>query len=263
MTVMLPTTPEVSVVCDEMDNAITAFLDARNTIPTLGRWESEVEALNLFYLGIRYVEAVITLARTDLILLAPAAMVARGALESTVKAMWMVSADDPFERECRWLVHLRAEERFWTRTSELEGKVGRPNASAMARASSIREFSDAVAAKIPARTQRIVRNPSVQEMLMSVQQPDMYSTYIHLSQFAHSEHAATWLFRAGGLGTAKQAGECVAVEHWRLPLRVCWLSVGRSGRALLNRLGGDGDFLSDADQTRIAAAIEDIGEIRA
>ena len=42
---------------------------------------------------------VITLARTDLVLLPPAQVAARAAFEASVRAAWLVHAADPFERE--------------------------------------------------------------------------------------------------------------------------------------------------------------------
>ena len=66
MTVILPTTPEVGIVCDELERGIGRFLDSRSTLPPLGRYESQVEALNLFYLALRDIEGVVALARNRL-----------------------------------------------------------------------------------------------------------------------------------------------------------------------------------------------------
>jgi hypothetical protein len=108
MTVILPTTPEVGLVCDELEKAIGSFLNARSTLPPLGRYESQVEALNLFYLALRDIEGVVTLARADLVSIPPAIASARAGFEASVKAIWMVDADDPYECEGRWLAHLKA-----------------------------------------------------------------------------------------------------------------------------------------------------------
>jgi hypothetical protein len=107
MTVILPTTPEVGLVCDDLEQGIGRFLNSRSTLPPLGRYESQVEALNLFYLALRDIEGVVALAGTDLVLIPPALASARAGFETSVKSMWMVDADDPFECESRWLAHLR------------------------------------------------------------------------------------------------------------------------------------------------------------
>ena len=65
---IVPMTAAVQEACKELEAAVGLFLDARRTLPALGRYESEVEALNLFYLAIRNIEGVIALARADLVL---------------------------------------------------------------------------------------------------------------------------------------------------------------------------------------------------
>jgi hypothetical protein len=93
---ILPTTFEVGAACRELDSAIRRFLAARRTLPALGKYESEIEALNLFYLTLRDVEGVIELGRADLVLLPPAMAAARAAFECGVKSAWLVDADGGF-----------------------------------------------------------------------------------------------------------------------------------------------------------------------
>ena len=123
MATILPITREVEVACEELDRAIGLFLEARKTLPPLGRYESEIEAVNLFALAIRDIEGVVALAREDLVLLPPAMAAARAAFEAAVKGAWIVDVDDPFEREVRWLAHLKAEERFYERVAKRCGRL--------------------------------------------------------------------------------------------------------------------------------------------
>jgi hypothetical protein len=73
----------------------------------------------------------------------------------------------------------------------------------------------------------------------------------------HGEHAATWHYRTGGLGTAKRLGESITPEDWYLPLRMAWLSLAHPGRLLLGRLGGKPQLFLDVDlESRVSTAIE-------
>ena len=49
-----------------MDNAISRFLRACDTLPPLGKFESEIEAIKLFNLVVRNIEAIVELAKADL-----------------------------------------------------------------------------------------------------------------------------------------------------------------------------------------------------
>src|SRR5947208_171125 len=110
-TAMPPTRP-VSQAASLLQEGVGRFLRNRSTLPTLGEYESDVEALNLFYLVIRHIESVCTLAKRDLVTLPSAQVVSRAALETTIKILWLLKPDDVFEREARWLAHLISEEEY-------------------------------------------------------------------------------------------------------------------------------------------------------
>ncbi len=259
MTVILPLTPEVSLVCDELEKAIGHFLTARSTLPPLGQYESHVEALNLFYLALRDIEGVVTLARTDLVLIPPAIASARAGFEAAVKAMWMVDADDPFECEGRWLAHLKAEERFHKRIAARYEEIGKDAVPARKLAEVIASFSQAVKEKLPPRTPMLDGNPTVDKMLESSGVDHLYAAYIYLSQFAHAEHAATWLYRAQGLGVKKLLGDFTKPADWHVPLGIAWFCLAHTGRLLLKRLGGDPDsFIHKEHEEHVVQVIEHI-----
>lgn len=260
MGAILPTTPAVDAACKELDTAVGRFLDARRALPSLGKYESEVEALNLFYLALRDVEGVIALGRSDLILLPPAIAAARAAFESGVKSAWLVDADDRFERESRWLAHLAGEERLYRRLGQRLAELGEDPGRANEREESIKNFRTAVAQALPDRFRELSRSPSFDQMLTSIGGQKLYAVYMQLSQFMHGEHAATWLYRSAGLGTEKRLGEFIEPAHWYLPLRVSWLSLVHPGRLLISRLGGDPEvFMNGEQEDKGVIAIERVG----
>ncbi len=165
---ILAMTATIDRACREIDDTVGLFLDARRTLPSLGRYESEVEALNLFYLTVRDVEGVVALARADLVLLPAALAAARAAFEVAVKAAWLVDAEDPYEREVRWLAHLRAEERYCERVAERLEELGKDGILFRSRAETIRSFRKAVAQALPAGQQELPGNPSFEDMLKSL-----------------------------------------------------------------------------------------------
>ena len=120
--IVLPPTPTILQVASLIQRTISQFLLACRTVPPLGKFESEVEAMNLFALVVRNIEAITELAKVDLVLAPSANVLARAVFEIAVKAAWMVTPDDPFEREVRWLAHLEEEERMHER---IAGKVVR------------------------------------------------------------------------------------------------------------------------------------------
>jgi hypothetical protein len=122
---ILPITEPLTKTCELLDDLAARFLATRReTLPPLGKYEAEVEAQNLFNLAIRDLEGVLALARADLVLLPPALAAARACFEAAVKAAWLIDADDPFDREARWLVHLASEERYYARIADKFAKLG-------------------------------------------------------------------------------------------------------------------------------------------
>lgn len=245
--VVMPPTRPVLEASEMIDDLAGRFLAAASDIPALGRFEAAAEAVNLFSLVVRHAEGVIALARTDLVLLPAALIVSRACLETAVKAAWLVDADDPYEREARWLAHLHGEERYLARVANRLGAGDVDAAAAMhRRAEQISDFRVAVTERLPAHISPLPGFPSFEQMLASIDGERIYSLYIHLSQIGHGEHAATWLYRGGGLGTEKTRGEFVTVNDWALPLRTCFRSLTRPGALVLARLNGDASRLASA-----------------
>jgi hypothetical protein len=95
-----------------INDGINLFLSARETLPPLGKYESEDEGILLMNIIIRHVESITHLANYDLVLLPSAFILARSILEASTKIKWMLYPKDPMEREARWLVHLKGEEEY-------------------------------------------------------------------------------------------------------------------------------------------------------
>jgi hypothetical protein len=249
MTVLLPITPTVKTACDGLEVFISDFIAAWGTLPPLGKYESEVEAHNLFKLVIRDAEGILELARRDLILLPPALAAARACFETAVKASWLVYPENPFDREARYLVHLKGEERSIRRIAErISDKEFQKQL--FERERSIREFRVGVEDLMPKEVKLLPGIPSFEEMLADLGSEDGYRAYIMLSQYVHGEHAATWLYRRKGLGTENQRGEFIELELWWLPLYIAYISLSLLGFIFVDGLAGDPDRFSLTDTGR-------------
>jgi hypothetical protein len=235
--VLVQPTPEMLSVCRDIEIQIEIFLEVRQEVPPLGTHEAPIEADCLFNLAIRHVEGVLELARKDVVLLPPAVAAARAAFEAAVKAAWLVDMDDPMDCEARWLMHLESEERYLSRMAGRMSKNGAPDEALLRRANRLRTFREAVAQAMPVGVNRILEVPTFEQMLGSIGGRERYVLYIETSQYIHAEHAATWLYRRGGVGTAKELGEFVEPKDWWLPLRLAWLSFARPAEIFLMRVG--------------------------
>lgn len=262
MSTVLPITAPVARVCELLDDLVARFIaTCRDTLPPLGKYEAEIESLNLFKIAIRNTEGVLALARRDLALLPPALAAARSCFETAVKAAWLVNADDPFDREARWLIHLASEERYLARVADRLEKIGNDVTALRNRESIIRNFRLAVDAKLPKNIARLKGTPDFEKMLEALGGENLYSFYLLLSQSTHAEHATTWNYRTGGLGTEKHIGEFVQPTNWFIPLRVCFLSFTQPSLIFLARLGGKpGEYLSEETRQMIESNIERLAE---
>jgi hypothetical protein len=241
--IISPTTKKVKRVCNALDALIAAFIDSWKTLPRQDKYESGLEAWNLFKLAIRNLEGVIHLARHDLVLLPPALAAARACFECAIKAAWMVNADDHFAREARWLVHLASEERYCKRVADQLAANTRYDVTGLRmHGQQIRQFRLKVEAVLPKGTERLSTMPTFDRLLEDVGGGPLYPFYIELSQSAHGEHQGTWLYRSGGVGTHNKPGEFIDEGKWFVPLRVCFLSLSQPGRLFLERLGGDPEY---------------------
>src|SRR5215471_4582646 len=139
-----------------------------------------------------------------------------------------------------WLVHLASEERYLNRLARIADlqRLKWDVAGLRQREKSIRGIRLAIEANLPPHIRRLERSPSFDAMLAELGGAALYPFYVRLSQIAHGEHAATWLYRAGGLGTENRSGEFITPSDWLIPLRVGFLSFTSPAQIFLGRVAG-------------------------
>jgi Family of unknown function (DUF5677) len=257
--IVMPPTTKILKIAETLDQAVGQFMSAAQTIPPRGKFESDAEALLLFILVIRDIEAILALARTDLVLLPSANVLARAVFEIALKAAWMVQPDDPFDREVRWLAHLAEEERLHKAISESVTKSGGDPVVFKERHAQIKEFRAGVAKILPSGYSELKGNPGVERMLENLDQKHMYSLYRLLAQYVHGGHASTGLYRKG-LGTLKQGGEFISPGEWYLPLWSAWKNLQIFGEYLLEHLKAERPtFLTPEDIRSVDLTLSQLG----
>ena len=256
--ILLPPSDKVLLACDGLASAIHSFLEFR--APHVSRYyESHDEANKIFNLSVRHVEAVTILARNDLALLPAAYATARAAFETAIKAAWMVNANDPFEREARWLVHLEEEERMCKRIAK-EAVTGTSAEDWETRGDAIKNFRNQVSESMPKHIQLLKANPNVKEMSQSIGCEKVYWLYITSSQFVHGGHYAAGTYRKN-LGVDKVDGEFINEFDWFFPLQICWLSLFHAGGVFISRISGSKQpFIEETLSNYIQKCISDLGD---
>jgi Family of unknown function (DUF5677) len=178
--------------------------------------------------------------RTDLVMLPPAEAAARAAFESSVRAAWLVQPRDPFEREGRWLAHLKDEEDYLHRQIKQVEPLGTETSPWKHRLSVVTQFREEISALLSARGYKApFQVPNFRDMLRSLGAERTYLLYSTFSQTSHGTHSSTWLYRSHGLGTQKIEGEFVPPDRWNLPLNVCRFVFRTPATIVLTQLGGD------------------------
>lgn len=228
--IVQPPTKEVLALCDDADAVIQKYLAGRRTVRgKLGRFEAEVEAYTIMNLLIRHLESISQLARHDLAQLPSAIVLARAIFEATVRTRWMLRPVDPFEREVRWVLHLRSA---IDQSSKLENawkKIATEEAVATATAYRERrkqheEFDAAISKLLSDRGYSLPKQaPNIWEMIKDIGEPNAYIFYIRLSAYTHTNFEAGYLYRKN-LGNAKKLGEFITPADWLFPLEVAWRS---------------------------------------
>jgi len=228
-----------------IDRRISQFLLAWRTVPPLGKWESEIEAMNLLILVVRNIEAITELAKTDLVLVPAANVLARAVFEIAVKAAWMITPIDPFEREVRWLAHLAEEERMQENIANKVTRFGGDPTHFQNHRASLQSFRTGVVRSLPSGY-AVPGNPNVEQMLESIGQNKVYSVYSMLAAYVHGSHSATWLYRRN-LGTLKEYGEFIDASSWYISLWTSWKSLQVLGAYILERLKATHLDFTDVD----------------
>ena len=223
--VVQPPTKEVLALCEDSDCLIERYLACLGTIRgTICRFEAETEAYTILKLILRHLEAVCKLARHDLVMLPSAVVLSRAAFEASIRARWMLHPVDPYEREVRWVLHLRSATDHCSKL-ERSAHTSKDMAAAYARRrESYQGFDRDISKLLVERGYTLPKQaPNIWEMLNDLGEPHLYQFYILLSAYTHTNFEAGGLYR-NNLGCGKKLGEFITARDWHLPLQVAWSS---------------------------------------
>ena len=243
--IIQPPTKEILALCNDADFLIERYLACLDTIKgSIRRFEAETEIYTILKLILRHLEAVCELARNDLVLLPSAIVLSRAAFEASVRGRWMLRPIDPYEREVRWVMHLRSATEHFTK---LERNKYTPKELATAygnQRESFEEFDAAISKLLTERGYTLPKQaPNLWEMLKDIEDPHLYQFYIVLSAYTHTNFEAGTLYRKN-LGTSKKLGEFITAQQWHLPLEVAWSSFFLLARDFLYWVEADMEIFS-------------------
>lgn len=259
MSILRPPTAEILRAADLVDDAIRRWLAERTKYPPNTYWEAQSQANLMMMLTIRHVEGVLELARHDLVLLPPAISAARNAFEIAVRVLWMLTPDDPYLREIRWLAHLTEIEDLYKRLARTYSQ-DRELAERMYRVvATYNGFRTGVESRLPPGYSVLKRMPSLASMMEAIGEGSLYPLYTLASQYVHGTHYALELY-ARHLGNAREYGETVRDSEWRLPLTLSWFSIRRAGGRLLSVVQADGSIFTPQLQHSVDQALGNIGD---
>jgi hypothetical protein len=255
--------PSLLRAADLLYDGVGHLLEAREQIDVeYQKYDSSHDALNLLYHSIRHVEAVVELARKDLVMLSAAITSARAALESSMRALWLVDCDNPFEREGRWLGFIAEEVQSRTRAAKRLSSDGHTDLAAenLQVAQELESHRQDVVRLLPAGISQQPL-PKFDALLTKTNTSISYAIYMIGSQYTHGTSWALARFRQG-LGTKRQFNEIKDNSSWILPLSMCECVIKDTGCRALNRLGAPhGRVLPRNYSAQLHRAIADIKEV--
>ena len=158
----------------------------------VGRYEADTAAASLIILVTSNAWAVHDLGVISPTRYPAAASCARCAFEVGAVAAWLLSPDDPFEREGRWLGWFEANERFYTNLSRDLTTISDDLAAAMQRtATHYCDWRTQIEARLPRG--RAAKKPSLPVILKELGFSKLYMAYRGISQVVHAEPDAIQL----------------------------------------------------------------------
>ncbi|MCC8953136.1 hypothetical protein H8B02_06535 [Bradyrhizobium sp. Pear77] len=236
----------ITTKCDSLEAMVAEFNACAERYPP-SQYEAHEEALNLMKLAARHVAGIIATARSDLGLLPPAEVAARGAYEASVKAAWLMAPADPFERECRYIGHLRGEAKHLKKQARELSLIGIDPKHSEEKCRIVESFADDVSKLLRQKGYSPPDgDPPIPDMLTAIGERHSYGLYAVLCQTAHGGHYSTWIFRGAGLGTYRTRGEFITPEKWELPLNMARFTFKKPGLFVLRQLGLDASGLGRA-----------------
>lgn len=229
------------MAADVVEAAVEAVIGFLGRWPSDGYYEAVDEAVVQAHHIIRHVEAVIELARRDLVLLGPAAACARAGFESAVRSSWLLHPAEPMQREARYLTMLSELEKYY-RVMRDEIGPGAPDPAL--HGDPVREIEElrlGIERQLPQGIRPLDRLPSIMAMLDEIGRRDNYVVYRMCSQFVHGSIEGGMPFRRH-LGNAKEFGTFAEPSMWQLPLGLGWHSIALWGSSYGSAVGAKEPF---------------------
>jgi Family of unknown function (DUF5677) len=213
--------PKVSILetCDAIDSAIEAMISACNDIPHSEVYADQ-ESLIRLNLVIKNIQAVLLIARNDLLLIVPALVVARAAYETAIRSVWMVNHEDPYEREIRLVCYINEEIKVQKKIADREPKLPADELRQLTeQINKLTEYRNKVVSKYSSNNpQKTIDSdqgcPNFEAMCKGITNKDLYKNYIYLSQYAHGNRTAIESFSRGFCENQKM-GDYLEPRHWR------------------------------------------------
>jgi hypothetical protein len=216
-----------------LNEGVRYLLTARKHISgSMLQYESSHDALNLTYVAIRHIEAIVNLARSDVALAHPSMSLARAAMEVSIRAQWLVDDNKVFVRERRWIALVKEEIRSRRRADSYLSNVD-PQFSGPANL--LEDFIKKVEPLIPPDCPPVSRIPNAADMFEALKIKN-YATYVMFSQVVHGTLWATSQYR-GGVGNARKLRDRVDESSWYIPLASAGFTIFEPLSRVLFRLG--------------------------
>jgi hypothetical protein len=218
-----------------LNDGVRYLLCAREHISdSMFQYESSHDALNLTYVAIRHIEAIVSLARSDVALAHPSMSLARAAMEVSIRAQWMVDSNKEFVREQRWIALAKEEIRSRRRADNyLAALNAGPQFNGPANL--LEDFIKQVEPLIPPDCPPVSRIPNAAEMFEALKIKN-YVIYVMFSQVVHGTLWATSEYR-GGVGNARKLLDRVGESSWYIPLASAGFTIFEPLSRVLLRLG--------------------------
>src|SRR5688572_8332160 len=108
MDIIIPSTKEIKYTCSLINSAINRYLSQQTKI-SVGQYEFENTSLINIVHAIRLIDGIIELAEKDMVLVQGALVMSRSAFEILLKTTWILTPNDRFMNEARFVAYLSTE----------------------------------------------------------------------------------------------------------------------------------------------------------
>ena len=202
-------TPEVLAAADYVEQMLARFVSVRSEHVRPAHEGLDFATKHITYLAIRNIEAIIALARADLVLYPAALALARSAFETSARVIWLVQPVLVKERLSRYLGLVAEQIDAQRRVLALSDNTPEARPDLQQGLDSLLEWQARLQGECSLPPASV---PNFRALLGAINRPDLYGNYIVLSQFAHGGHEAAAVFsRQRADGTF---GDVVRLRDW-------------------------------------------------